>query len=533
MTDKWIIQDIEKQINQRNRLVILDPTGQCSYLLPIIEKHSYTIFKTDNAKTEEWQTVQEELMLRYDAESKYKNEKVLFYVSRPISKLSFLFDYCFTHGCLDLSNPEEWLRKKLFSSTGHQITLENPMLLTAAKLGIGKDLSWWKKIVQNLEEVISLGDELLPFVHTPEAYLKTKDADVSRLFEEKLHELLGQQYISKPAQTLADEVVKRMFDGLVNNEISETLLTLYHKWSDSSTYRPSLETYIHNYKLNTTANPWIAHHDHCFEKLDQIALKQIAENVRDKSFVNEKLQKLKKRIFSSKSQLFVPKWWEDVWTLFHTDTHSLSACKSLNAFVEYYTETFAKVDRSIRNLYEEFLNDKNIIRPFQEYYEGLNNLLLQTWYGYFSEYKTDQQGFLPNLFATAKPKTAVIVGDGVRYEIAAFVARELQKHFNVDKQIMMADMPSETEHNMSALYVGKNQVIPVHKDREVSLSQTTAKSIVYMPLEQLNYSTEGDYLLLTFKDIDSAGEKLQQAAIKLFSEFESVLIEKIAFLLNI
>jgi hypothetical protein len=533
MTDNWILQDIEKHITHRNRVVILDPTGQCSYLLPFIEKHSYTILKTDNTKTEEWQTVQEELMLRYDAESKYKNEKVVFYVTRPISKLSFLFDYCFTHGCLDLSNTEDWLRKKLFASTGHQITLENPMLLTAAKLGIGKDISWWKKIIQNLEEVISLGDELLPFVHTPEAYLKTKDADVTRLFEEKLNDLLGQQYISKPAQTLADEVVKRMLDGLVNNEISDTLLTLYHKWSDSATYRPSLETYIRNYKLNDTANPWSAHPEHCFVKLDQIALKQIAENVRDKSFVNEKLQKLKKRIFSSKSPLFVPTWWKDVWTLFHTDTHSLSTCKSLNAFVEYYTETFSKVDRSIRNLYEEFLNDKNIMRPFQEYYEGLNNLLLQTWYGYFSEYKTDQQGYLPHLFASAKPKTAVIVGDGVRYEIADFVATELQKHFNVDKQIMLADMPSETEHNMSALYVGKNQVIPVHKDREISLSQTTAKSIVYMPLEQLNYGTEGDYLVLTFKDIDSAGEKLQQSAIKLFSEFETVLIDKIALLLNI
>ena len=53
-----------------------------------------------------------------------------------------------------------------------------------------------------------------------------------------------------------------------------------------------------------------------------------------------------------------------------------------------------------------------------------------------------------------------------------------------------------------------------------------------MPLEQLNYGTEGDYLVLTYKDIDSAGEKLQQAAIKLFSEFEAVLIDKITLLLN-
>jgi len=76
--------------------------------LPIIEKHTYTIFKTDKTKTEEWQTVQEELMLLYEAESKFKNDKVVFYVTQPLSKLSFLFDYCFTHACVDLSNPVEW-----------------------------------------------------------------------------------------------------------------------------------------------------------------------------------------------------------------------------------------------------------------------------------------------------------------------------------------------------------------------------------------------------------------------------------------
>ncbi|HRO46470.1 PglZ domain-containing protein [Agriterribacter sp.] len=533
MTEQWLIQDIKKLLQHRNRVVLLDPTGQCSFALPILQQNHINTIQTDNNITEQWQQEKEELMLRHEAETTFKEKPLVFYVTRPQDKLSFLFDYCFTHGCLDLSHPQDWLKKKIFTHTGLQVQLDNPMLLTAAKLGIGKDIAWWKKIVQDLEEVINLDDELLPFVHNPDAYLNTRDADIKRLFEEKLHELLSQQYISKPPKTLADEVVKRMLDGLVNNEISETLLALYYKWADSATYRPSLETYIRNYKLNGTANPWNVHPDHCFEKLDLLALKQIAENIRDKSFVSDKLQKLEKRIFSSRSQLFVPAWWHDVVVLFHADTNPLSVCNSLNAFIEYYTGTFSKVDRAIRNLYEVFLNDGFIIRPLQEYYEGLNHLLLQTWFGFYSEYKSDQQSYLPKLFSTAKPKTAVIVGDGVRYEIADFVANELQKHSKVEKQIMMADMPSETEHNMSALYVGNKKVVSLHKDREASLTRTTGKAIVYMPLEQLNYGIEADYLVLTYKDIDSAGEKLQQAAIKLFSEFEAVLVDKIAMLLNI
>jgi hypothetical protein len=533
MTEQWLIQDIKKLMQHRNRVVLLDPAGQCGFVLPILQQNQINLLQTDQSITEKWQQEKEELSLRYEAETNFKDKPVVFYVTRPQEKLSFLFDYCFTSGCLDLSKPQEWLKHKIFVSSGLQVQFDNPMLLTAAKMGIGKDLVWWKKILQDIEGIINLDDELLPFVHDPETYLKSKEADVKRLFEEKIHELLGQPYGSKPATTLAEEVTKRMLDGLANNDITGPLLHLYYKWADSATYRPSLEIYIRNYKLNGAANPWIAHPDHCFEKLDLIALKQIAENCRDKSYLSDKLQKIKPRISSAKAHFFVPSWWRDVRVLFEPNTQALSACNNLNAFIEYYTGTFSKVDRAIRNLYVTFLSEEAIIRPLQEYYEGVNHLVLQTWFGFQPTYKSDQQGYLPNLLSSAKPKTAVIVGDGVRYEIADYVATELQKHFKVEKQIMLADMPSETEHNMSALYVGGGEILPIHKDRETRLTQTTGKNLVFMPLEQLNYGTAADYLILTYKDIDSAGEKLQQAAIKLFSEFEAVLIDKISLLLNI
>jgi len=244
MTEKWIIQDIEKHTAHRNRVVMIDPSGECAYLLPYIEKQHYTILKTETSNKEEWQRTKEELMLRYEAERKHKADKVVFYVTRPKTELSFLFDYCFTHGCVDLSNPVEWLRKKLFTSTGHQITLDNPMLLTAAKLGIGKDIAWWKKILQNLEELVSIEDELIPFLSTPETFFQDKEADVKRLFEEKLFELIGQTYRQIPAKTLATEVVNHLFSSLLNNAITPELLSIYHKWLDSHTYSKALQNYI-------------------------------------------------------------------------------------------------------------------------------------------------------------------------------------------------------------------------------------------------------------------------------------------------
>jgi hypothetical protein len=532
MTDNWIIQDIEKYIAHRNRVVIIDPLAECAYLLPHIEKKHYTILKTNPGNTEEWQRIKEELLLRYEAESTHKNDKVVFYVTRPKSELSFLFDYCFTHGCVDLTNPVEWLRKKLFVATGHQITLDNQMLLTAAKLGIGKDIAWWKKILQNLEELVSIEDELIPFLSSPEEFFKDKEADVKRLFEEKLFDLIGQSYRIVPPKTLATEVVNHLFSSLVNNAITPNLLTIYHKWLDSNTYSKALQEYIAAYKLDSQLNIWNVHPNHCFSSIDKKQLIQITANFRDKVFVKEKLQKLYHRINSKNATNYAPHWWDDVVTLFEFDNKPLAQCNSLEKVSSYYTTSFHKADRAIRNIYAEFLHEEEIVRPLQEHYDSLNQELLQHWFEYNNQHQTNQQGYLPKLIAQSKPGTAIIVGDGVRYEIAAFIATHLQSKCKVVLNTMFADMPSETEHNMSALYVGNQEVLPVHKDREKKLSDITGKEITYLNLEALHYGIKADFLVLTYKDIDSAGEKLQMGAIKLFTEFENVLLDKIQLLLN-
>lgn len=532
MTDIWFIQEIERHLKTNNRTVILDPHAQFAYLLPLIESKGHTVLSTNNTLKEDWQTVKEELYLRYEAEKNYSTSPVVFYTSREMNNLSFLFDYCFTHGCLDLSNPGEWLRKKLFSQTGLQINMENPLLLTAAKLGIGKDLNWWKRILQNLEDLISIDVELLPFLNDPEGYMKKKDPDVRRLFEEKLFELIGQPYMRKPPTVLAKEVVKIIFDQLLNNSISGELLTVYYKWLDSNSYTDALKAYISDYKISDDQNVWTVHPDHCFDKIDRWALKKISENLRDSTYTKNALAKIRRRVFSSKSNIFLPSWWNDVVTLLEYDNKSIAECNNLDKLVDYYTTNFHHVDRSIRNLFVCFLQEDEIIRPFQEYYDSLNYELLQHWFDHADAYKSNQQAFLPDLIKNSSPAKAIIVGDGLRYEIASFVASVLEKEYKVQKNIMLADIPSETEHNMSALYLDNKEVLPIHKDREKKLSVVTGKEITFLNLEALHYGIKSDYLVLTYKDIDSTGEKLQLGAIKLFAEFEKVLIDKIGLLMK-
>jgi hypothetical protein len=533
MTDKWFLQEIEKLLAHRNRVVIVDPSGQCEFLVSLLDRNTVNVLETDSGLTENWQQVKEELFLRHKAEKEFADRSVVFYTRRPQDKLSFLFDYCFTHGCLDLTNPAQWLKKKLFDNTGLQIKFDSPMLLTAAKLGVGKDLAWWKKVLQNLEELVNLNDELLPFLNDPEAYSGALDPDVRQLFEAKLFELLGQPYMAKPAKTLAEEVAKRIFDGLVYNDIPEELLKTYYRWNDSSTYRPSLEKYANAYKVESITNPWQAHPDHCFAALDKLALRQLTSNLNDKTFVSEKLAKIKARTESGKAASFVPTWWGDVVTLLDFDGKQLSSCNSFNSVVDYYINHFAPLDRAIRNLYMHFLEEVSVVRPLQERYESYNHELLQTWFEFAKDYKSDQQGYLVDLFKSAKAKTAVIVGDGISYEIADYVAKGLQSQFTVDREVMLADMPSETEHNMSAMYVGDNEVLATKKERETRLSAITGKDIKYLELEDLHYGESANFLVLSYKDIDDVAEKVQHGALKLFAEFEKVLKDKIALLLNI
>jgi hypothetical protein len=98
MIDKWFLEDIEQQIKMRKRVVILDPKSECGFLMPLLDKKGYTVIKTNPTLTEEWQTVKEELFIRHTVETTHENANVVFYITRDQDSLSFLFDYCFTHG---------------------------------------------------------------------------------------------------------------------------------------------------------------------------------------------------------------------------------------------------------------------------------------------------------------------------------------------------------------------------------------------------------------------------------------------------
>ncbi|MDM1526683.1 PglZ domain-containing protein [Myroides odoratimimus] len=529
MVDQWIQQELQHKLSRRNLVVVVDPDGQLEQLLPMWEQQVSQLITVDATLKEEWQRVKEELFIRVAIEQAPK-EPTIVYSQRLKTQLSFLFDYTETHGLLDYTNAEQWLRQKLFAETGLQIQLSKEELLTAAKASIGKDIKWWKSVVQGLADVVNLEHEILPLIANPEACEQQQAEEVILYVRQKLFAFVAQPISDKPLKVLVQEVVEQMLQNIVHSKTKEDKVW-YTNWLDSNQYIPVLKQYVKHFTLPLGINHWEVESNHCFEEIDRRQLVDVVANLHNVAFKTKYHSTIKKRIGNLRNPL-VPTWWKDISIVLSFDPSKISKLFSLKEVVVYYTTEYQALDRAIRNLYQDFLNEDSILKPIQEYYQSINQELIDKWFTYKDDYQSNQQGYLVDLIKNSTKKLAVIVGDGVRWEIAEAVANAIDKTYEVQKQVMLADLPSETEHNMSALYVGDQQVLAKQSDREKELLKRTGKDITFKKLVDTNATTQDPILVLTYKDIDSAGEKLQLDAIKLFAEFEKVLITKIEELLR-
>ncbi|MCX7066468.1 MAG: PglZ domain-containing protein [Methylococcales bacterium] len=131
-------------------------------------------------------------------------------------------------------------------------------------------------------------------------------------------------------------------------------------------------------------------------------------------------------------------------------------------------------------------------------------------------------------------KIAVIVGDGVAFECACQVAAKVANGFKLTKNILLADIPSETENNMSRIYMANGVTEKVQSNREKYLrDQNPDTPIDFIKLDEVNEDARpSQYLICTYKDIDDMGEKLQHKALKHFPKTINYIAEKITLLLN-
>jgi hypothetical protein len=528
MIDQWFKNDLQVIYASHSVAVFIDESGDAEFLLKILGAE-YTVQQANSEL--------EELHVKYLVEkAQTSHERFLIYTRTKKDDLKFIREYCETCGCLEISYLQNYIKDKVHQTLNLNINLPKEELIAAAKVSVGKERTYWMDLShKGATEIFDLNKELLPFVHDPDTYSKEKyDAQLRETFYRKVNELLGQDYLSKPAPTLAGEVVKAMLDGLAAGCCNKTLESVYKGWLDSVSYRGSFSEYLGSYKLSSDLDIWNVSIHHPFRQVDERWLAEIGKNISDKAHMSTTLAKLRQRNQSRQAQALGICFWSDVIALLEFDPKDIAYLSSFSECVEFYKKHFCKLDTAIRNLYAEFLNKKELLEPFQELYKEHVSVFLDKWFRFFRDYQENQTGTLQRIIDDAGGlKTAAIVGDGVAYEIAELVAAKVKGSANLRKDSILADIPSETENNMSRIYLANGVSEAVQGNREKYLAaQNPDVSIDFIRLDEVTEEAcPGQFLICTYKDIDDMGEKLQQKALKYFPETIDFFAEKISLLL--
>ncbi|NGX85344.1 hypothetical protein [Aequorivita sp. KMM 9714] len=528
MIDNWFKKDLEKIYKNHQIVVFVDESGDANFLLDKLDD-DIQVYRTANEI--------EELKVKYDIEGLDKNDlKFLIYTNTPKGKLKFIREYCETNGSVEIKYFDHYIKKKVNQFLNININLPKEELISAAKVSVGKDQTYWMDLShKGASEIFDLEKELLPFLDNPKAFVKKFDKGTQEIFYKKVSELIGQSYIEKPAQTLAGEVANKLLDGLWNNNISELLLNVYKTWLDSLSYQASFFTYLDKYKPGKKSNAFEIHASHPFKSIDEIWLKEIGLKINDKKFLSSILPKINQRSSNKAALAIGITFWHEVKVLLEFDEKNINQISSFDQAVDFYIKHFYKVDGAIRKLYGLFLNQKEIIEPFQNFYKNLSTIYLDKWFKYIDTYESNQTGIIQDILNKHNNKTAIIVGDGVSWEFAQDIISAFGKsNYKLHKEYLFAGLPSETEHNMSQLYVNTGEVLATKKEREQYLTLTNSnKDIGFIDLENVNETTDSaDYLICSYKDPDKLGETYQQKALKYFSQVAETYSNKIKQLLN-
>lgn len=531
MIDQWIKTDLAPIWEQHPVAVLCDPTGEAEFLLNGLT--GVTVHRPADELSE--------LKAKYAIEKGRGNEpKVLIYSRQPRNGLRFLREYCETCGCVEITRLSGYVKAKVHATLNLHLNLPDSDLLTAARLSVGKGREYWMDIChKGAGEIFDLAKELLPFLHAPEEFDRNRyDADIRNTFYRKVCGLIGKPYVKKPPMTLAKEVVDTMLRGLLTGNLPPALSQVYESWLDSVSYRESFHEYLDAFSVPASVDPTAVALNHPFRQLDEQWLAALAEAVDEPTQLQQWLPRIRKRAASSQARTVGISFWEDVLTLVDFDPQNISYLSSLTECIAFYTEHIAPLDTAIRNLYAALLTRPELLGPWQTLYRDHVNVFLARWFAFFKDYHSNQQGLLQRILnenaALGTGKVAIIVGDGVAFEVACIVARKVGPRFKLSRDIILADLPSETENNMSRIYLDNGLIEKIQSNREKYLrEQNPDKTIDFLRLDDVGDAPlPGHFLVAAYKEIDDMGEKLQQKALKHFDTVIDFLAGKVRQLLG-
>ena len=170
------------------------------------------------------------------------------------------------------------------------------------------------------------------------------------------------------------------------------------------------------------------------KKLINPGLPKLPRHLDNMEFIKRKLEIIKKRAADTTGQKLSPTLWNDIICILTFDSSQINGLRTLEDTVRFYTDVFYKLDAAVRRIYSDFLNENKIIQPFQEYYNQILIQFLDKWFSFFKNYHENQTDLLDELI-NSQTKCAVIVGDGISYDIARDVSEKLKGRYKVDRRL--------------------------------------------------------------------------------------------------
>jgi hypothetical protein len=523
MIDKWFNEEIQAGFAEHRYIVITDAKGEGEFLMRFLPQEIRII----DVKEGDWS----ELEAKYQAETIYANDKIVFYVKQKADALSYLQEYAQTANLLVLDDMEVYIKTKLLSVIGKNTHIGHDKLLLAAKLSEGKNLNWWQSVADGITEPLQLEEFILDFLNNPVATKQRMDDMVWNVFSSEVYRVIEKTATEQPAEAMAQEVVNVMFHSLINNSINDLLLNVYYQWADSTEKSTSLRIYANNYSLPNSLNPLDVHPDHPFTKLDNMVVKALSQAMKYGKDTSDIIKFIEKRDKSKKAISFKPQWLHCILTLCTFSIKGIENVDTYDKMAEYYKQYYSVLDTAMRKIYVAWLNDEATLRPLQEYYTILNKILLDKWYQLEQSYNPNQQNLLKQSLVD-DIRTAVIVCDGLRLEIAETIVSGItDRNINISRNTAFAVLPTVTENGMSALF-GCNEPSTNAQIRYNAI-KTYSPEVEIMSLDKLNDSVTAKKLILNYGDIDQVGEKKQLGGLKDIDNYELELRERIATLFKL
>ena len=519
MIDKWFRQDIDALFKEHKRVVVSDKGGNGRFLVDML--HDCNVIEAANEL--------EELHARYEAEKNYADKPVVFYATMGQDKLCYLLEYAETGGVVALDNLPQYITNMIWQHLHENPKVDGATLVTAAKLSKGNDENWWRKVAEGLEEPFSVHENLISFLLNPTAY-KERGADIYRLLVEKIDELTGLADTGQSPDVLASCLMKCIFDRLLDNTLTGPLDKLYDSLTKMSNTRQVMMDALSDYKLPDGVDFRKVSPDHCFVKIDESMMHDLANAITERKSTKEYVDYLSARLKSDKAVDYKPNWLKDVEVVLTFSAAGIKSLSSLEDCAVYYRDHFSRLDAAMRHIFVAWLSNPKVLRPIQYLYEQYEKELLDKWFTFAGQYQSNQNEFIEKVLS--KPgRTAVIVGDGLRLSIVETVRRNFRnKNVKIKPDMLYAALPSVTENGMSELY-GCQPKTKNAEERRQHLSELI-ENVEIMDADALNESVTAQKLVLLFSDIDQLGEKKQLGALKDIDQYEKILNDKIQLLIE-